>query len=172
MREAICWELHNSTFLRKIYGSPALAPLMTRASNLLLPSSTEKVLKVRSGPGKGLLLKVNARWEPHLWQGDYETSCQEIAVKYFVPGKTLYDVGGGFGFYSILAARLGAQIFTLEPDPRSLAWIEGNARRSCCREMIGFGWARQRRDSSRSLACRGSRVCRIWSFSALCGKHT
>ncbi len=128
MREVVWWKLHNSAFVRKIYANAALAPVMRKASNLLLPSSTEKILKVRTGLGKGLLLELNPRWEPSLWQGDYEPSSQKVAAQYFRPGKTLYDVGGGIGFYSLVAARLGAQVFTLEPDPKNRACIQRHAK--------------------------------------------
>ncbi len=130
MREAVWWKLHNSSFVKKIYANSAFAPMMRKASNLLLPPATEKVLKVKSGLGKGLVLELNPRWEPELWQGHYEPSSQEVVGKYFKPGKTFYDVGGGVGFYSLVAARLGAQVFTIEPDPKSLGWIKRNAQRN------------------------------------------
>ena len=128
MREAIWWKLHNSSFVKKIYANSALAPVMRKASNLLLPPSTEKILKVKSGLGKGLEFELNPRWEPEIWQGDYEPSSQVVAAQYFKPGKTIYDVGGGVGFYSLVASRLGAQVFTLEPDPKNRACIERNAK--------------------------------------------
>jgi FkbM family methyltransferase len=78
--------------------------------------------------GKGLRLDLSPRWEPKMWLGDYEQSSQEVVGKYFKPGKTFYDVGGGVGFYSLVAARMGAEVFTIEPDPKSLEWIARNAR--------------------------------------------
>jgi FkbM family methyltransferase len=119
MREAVWWKLHNSPFVKKIYANPVLAPVMRKASNLLLPPLTEKVLKVKTGLGKGLIFELNPRWEPDMWQGHYEPSSQKVAAPYLKPGKTLYDVGGGIGFYSLVAARLGAQVFTIEPDPKN-----------------------------------------------------
>ena len=128
MREVVWWKLHNSGFVRKIYASPTLAPIMRKASNLLLPSSTEMTLKVRSGLGKGLVLELNPRWEPDLWRGHYEPSGQKVVAQYFRPGKTLYDVGGGIGFYSLVAARMGAKVYTLEPDPKNRALIQRHAK--------------------------------------------
>ncbi len=127
MREDIWWKLHNSSFVKKIYANSLIAPVMRRASNFILPSSMEKTLKVRSGLGEGLVFELNPRWEPDLWQGDYEPSSQKVAVQYFNPGKTLYDVGGGIGFYSLVASRLGAQVFTIEPDPKNRACIQRHA---------------------------------------------
>lgn len=128
VREEIWWKLHNSQFVQKIYSQPVLAPIMRKASYFLVPSSREKRMKVKSGLGKGIVLELCPRWEPTMWLGNFEPSSQRVVSEYFKPGKTFYDVGGGIGFYSLVAARLGAQVFTIEPDPKSLGWIERNAR--------------------------------------------
>jgi len=128
LREAVWWKLHNSPIVKKLYSQPVLAPVMRKASYLLVPSSKVKRLKVKAGIGKDLILELNPRWEPSLWQGTFEPSSQRVVSTYFRTGKTFYDVGGGIGFYSLVAARMGAQVFTIEPDPKSLDWIGHNAR--------------------------------------------
>jgi FkbM family methyltransferase len=128
LREELWWKLHNSQFVQKLYSRPVLAPIMRKASYFLVPSSRVKRMKVKSGPGKGIVLDLCPRWEPKLWLGDYELSSQEVVGRYFKLGKTFYDVGGGVGFYSLVAARMGAEVFTIEPDPKSLEWIARNAR--------------------------------------------
>jgi FkbM family methyltransferase len=138
MRENIWWKLHNSPLVRKIYANPVIAPVMRKASNLLLPPSTEKLLKVKSGLGEGLLFELNPRWEPELWQGHYEPTSQKVAVKYFKPGKTLYDVGGGVGFYTLVASRLGTQVFTIEPDPKNQETIRRHARMNNLEEKLNI----------------------------------
>jgi FkbM family methyltransferase len=130
VREELWLKLRQSPILRKLYNQPLLAPAMRTASNLLLPSWTEKILKVKSGIGEGLAFELNPRWEIELWEGSYEPGVQEIAREYFVPGKTYYDVGGGIGFYSLVAARGGAQVYTFEPDPQNHACIERHAKRN------------------------------------------
>jgi FkbM family methyltransferase len=43
-------------------------------------------------------------------------------------GAVFYDVGGGFGLYSLLAARNGAEVFVFEPFSRNAASIRSHAR--------------------------------------------
>jgi FkbM family methyltransferase len=136
MREQIWLRLRNSGLLRRLYAIPALAPLMKSASLFVLPSSTEKYLEIRSGPGKGIRLELNPRWEFSIWEGTFEDSMQRVAQNYLGPGKTLYDVGGGRGFYSLLAASQGARSFAFEPDPYNLEWIQRHVLVNRFDEMI------------------------------------
>jgi FkbM family methyltransferase len=39
-----------------------------------------------------------------------------------------YDVGAGLGFYSLLAARLGAQVLAFEPDSKNASCLRHHAR--------------------------------------------
>lgn len=114
--------------MRHLNTQPWLGPLVRRASSVLLPSSIEKVLRIETGLGEGLVLELNPRWENRMWQGSYEPSVQRVASQFFKPSKTVYDVGGGIGFYSLAAARLGARVFTFEPDPKNFDCIERHAR--------------------------------------------
>jgi FkbM family methyltransferase len=136
MREQIWLRLRNSNFLRRLYKVPALAPIMKAASLIVLPSTTEKYLEIRSGPGKGLRLELNPRWEFGIWEGTFEDSMQRVAQNYLGPGKTLYDVGGGRGFYSLLAASQGARSFAFEPDPFNLEWLQRHIRVNHFEELI------------------------------------
>ena len=128
MRERLWWSVRNSNVARRLLAWPLLAGILRRVSYLLLPSSTHKILQVRNGLGEGLWLELSPRWESHIWQGPYEPAVQQVVYDYFKPGKTVYDVGGGIGFYALVAARLGAQVFTFEPDPKNFDCIERNAR--------------------------------------------
>jgi FkbM family methyltransferase len=128
MRERIWLRLRNSGALRRLYKIPALAPIMKSASLLVLPSTTEKYLEIRSGPGKGLRLELNPRWEFGIWEGTFENSMQRVSQNHLGPGKILYDVGGGRGFYSLLAASRGARSFAFEPDPFNLEWLQRHIR--------------------------------------------
>ncbi len=89
---------------------------MTSLSYLLVPSRSKRRLRVRSGPGSGLIFEINPRWERQLWEGNHELASQQVLVEWLRGGRVFYDVGAGFGFYSSLAARLGAQVFAFEPD--------------------------------------------------------
>jgi FkbM family methyltransferase len=128
MREELWWRLRESSALRKLYRLPLLASVMKKASLLLLPELSEKVLEVKDGPGKGFRFELNPRWQPNLWRGSYDPSADRIMEEYFKPGKTFYDIGGGIGFYSLVAARKGANVITLEPDPQNFACIQRHAR--------------------------------------------
>jgi FkbM family methyltransferase len=109
---------------------------MKSASLFILPSNTEKYLEIRSGPGKGLRLELNPRWEFGIWEGTFEDSMQRVAQNYLAPGKILYDVGGGRGFYSLLAASQGARSFVFEPDPFNLEWLQRHIRVNYFESMI------------------------------------
>ena len=127
MREELWWKLRSSPAVRQLSKLPLLAPLMRRASLALLPLETSKVLQVQDGLAKGIVFELNPRWETGLWRGGYEPEAEEIMQKYFKPGAVFYDVGGGVGFYTLTAARLGAKVFTIEPDPRNFATIQRHA---------------------------------------------
>jgi FkbM family methyltransferase len=127
LREELWWKLRSSPFVRKLATLPVLAPVMKRASLALLPSETTKVLQVKEGLAKGILFQLNPRWETGLWRGGYEPEAEDIMQKFFKPGMTFYDVGGGVGFYTLVAARLGAKVFTIEPDPKNFATIQQHA---------------------------------------------
>jgi FkbM family methyltransferase len=100
---------------------------MKRLSYLLVPSKGVQTLRVRSGPGRGLLFELNPRWEIPTWDGSYELEVQRVLQERLKPGSVLYDVGANMGFYSLLAARQGAQVFAFEPDIQNAASLERHA---------------------------------------------
>ncbi len=53
-----------------------------------------------------------------------------------MPGAVFYDVGGGFGFHSSLAARLGAQVFAFEPDEENAKSLRHHAELNAFRPRI------------------------------------
>jgi len=116
MRETVWLWLRGSTLLRKLYEFPLARKPMTGLSYLLVPSRRKRRLRVRSGPGRGLMFEINPRWETQVWEGTYELAAQRVLVDRLVHGGVFYDVGAGCGFYSLLAARSGAQVFAFEPD--------------------------------------------------------
>jgi len=121
MRAHIWRWLRNSRILRSIHQVSVARQPMNWASRMLLPSSHQNILKVRKGPGAGLRFELNPRWEIALWEGRHELQIQEWIANRLKTASVFYDVGAGFGFYSCLAARLGADVFAFEPD-------EANAR--------------------------------------------
>jgi FkbM family methyltransferase len=136
VREHLWWRLRENRVVRRLLAWGVPAALLRRASLYLLPSSTHKWLRVQSGLGEGLTLELSPRWENQIWTGLYEPAVQRTVVEHFKPGKIVYDVGGGIGFYALAAARSGARVFTFEPDPRNFACIENNARANGLAERL------------------------------------
>jgi FkbM family methyltransferase len=101
---------------------------MKRLSYLLVPSQGTRPLRVRSGPGRGLLFELNPRWEIPTWDGSYELEVQRILLERLKPGSVFYDVGANLGFYSLLAARQKAQVFAFEPDVQNAESLERHVR--------------------------------------------
>ena len=128
MRERLWLGLRRSAFLRRLYAIPAFIVPLKRLSFLLLPSSGTRPLRIRSGLGKGLVFELNPRWETAMWEGCYEQAAQEYFQKQLKSGCIVYDVGANFGFYSLLAARQGAQVFAFEPDVQIAESLERHAR--------------------------------------------
>jgi FkbM family methyltransferase len=120
MREELSLVLRRSALLRRLYSVSILSDPMRRISYALVPGRRRARVRVQAGPGKGLLLEVNPRWEHRYWEGIYESRVQELLTRILRPGTTFFDVGANFGYYSILATRLGAQAVAFEPDPANL----------------------------------------------------
>jgi len=73
-------------------------------------------MEVQAGPGKGLVLDVNPRWEHLFLEGDYELKVQNLIERFCRLSVTFYDIGANFGYYSLLATRYGARAIAFEPD--------------------------------------------------------
>ncbi|PYV66518.1 MAG: hypothetical protein DMG96_42120 [Acidobacteria bacterium] len=138
MRENLWLLLHNSSLLRKLSGIPFATRPMQAVSNILLPSNNKRRLRVHGGPAKGLVFELNPRWETQLWEGRYEVALQNILVENLKPGSVFYDVGAGFGFYSVLAARLGAGVFAFEPDSGNVESLRHHVTLNSFESKIGI----------------------------------
>ena len=101
---------------------------MKSLSYLLVPSRKMRTLRVRSGPGRGLLFDLNPRWEIPTWDGSSQLEVRQALQEKLKPGGVLYDVGANVGFYSLLAAPQGAQVFAFEPDVQSAGPLERHLR--------------------------------------------
>jgi FkbM family methyltransferase len=66
----------------------------------------------------------------------YERSVVDTIRKSIMPESVFIDVGAFIGFYSILAAKLGAKVVALEPDPRSFQILLHNVEMSALKNRV------------------------------------
>jgi FkbM family methyltransferase len=136
VREQLWLWLRRSSFLRGLYAHKALAGVMRSASQLLVPNSSCKQIRVPFGPAKGLVLEVDPRWEHFYWDGTYEPESLQTFLKYVKRGDVVFDIGSGIGFYALLAARAGATVFTFEPNRESAEAVFNHLRLNRLQERV------------------------------------
>lgn len=57
------------------------------------------------------------------WLGTYERESQEVLERRLHGGDVVYDIGANVGFFTLLAAKLGATVYAFEPLPRNVALL-------------------------------------------------
>jgi FkbM family methyltransferase len=130
-------QLSALPLLRKSYEFlirvPIVGPILQRSLRFVLPSDFLIWAVIRSGPGKGLWIHLNPRFEMECLVGNYESAVWRILHSPLKPGTVLYDVGAHIGLFSPIAARdLGVHgpVFVFEPDLANLRRIEEHASRN------------------------------------------
>lgn len=116
MRDRLWLTLRRSRLIRRCCQFRLLSSFIRTWSSLAVPPARRVCVRVLAGPGKGLLVRINPRWEHALWEGSYEPITQEVVQRFCRPGSVFFDVGANFGYYSMLAARTGAKVVAFEPD--------------------------------------------------------
>src|SRR5258708_7373683 len=58
----------------------------------------------------------------------YEKEAREVFCSAIRPGCTVLDVGANIGFYTLLAAKRGAQVFAIEADPFNAAMLRHHVK--------------------------------------------
>lgn len=127
MREELWLWFRNSKFWRTLYRFPVFGAVLRGISFFIVPGEKSFLKRVRGGLGKGLWLELFPRWEISIWEGLYELPFQCVLGAFLKPGRVFYDIGGGIGFHSLLAARLGAEVFVFEPDQKAAELIRHHA---------------------------------------------
>jgi len=134
---SVVQQLSTSLPLRKIYTLANRVPILGSAlknfSRTAIPSDALVWKSIRSGPGKGLWIHLNPRYEMQYLEGDYEAPVEQVLLPNLRPGTVFYDVGAHIGVFSLIAARnLGVQgsVFAFEPDPSNVRRIKEHVARN------------------------------------------
>src|SRR6267378_3487520 len=134
---SVVQQLSTSLPLRKIYTLANRVPILGSAlkdfSRAAIPSDALVWKSIRSGPGKGLQIHLNPRYEMQYLEGDYEAPVEQVLLSNLRPGTVFYDVGAHIGVFSLIAARnLGAHgsVFVFEPDPSNVRRIREHVSRN------------------------------------------
>jgi hypothetical protein len=108
--KSVIQQLSTSLPLRKFYSLanrvPILGPALKNFSRAAIPADALVWTSIRSGPGKGLWLHLNPRYEMEYLEGNYEAPVERILLSNFRPGTVFYDVGAHIGVFSLIAARI------------------------------------------------------------------
>jgi FkbM family methyltransferase len=134
---SVVQQLSTSLPLRKFYTFanrfPILGAALKNLSRTAIPSDALVWTSIRSGPGEGLWIHLNPRYEMAYLEGDYEAPVEWILLSHLRPGTVFYDVGAHIGVFSLIAARnLGTHgsVFVFEPDPLNVRRIKEHATRN------------------------------------------
>jgi FkbM family methyltransferase len=95
----------------------------------MVPDRTEWV-QVQQGIANGLWIRIDLARERSWWAGTHEPALQAELRRILHRNIVMYDVGAHIGFYSLPAARLGAQVVAFEPDPDSAARLRAHIERN------------------------------------------
>ena len=87
----------------------------------------------------------------------YEPDSWQPFLNHVRPGDTLVDVGANVGLYAVAAAKRGAHVIAIEPDPANVRQIRRHARLNRVRVEIVEALAGAQ-NSAAPLAARGSPV--------------
>ena len=129
--------LSTSRRLQKMYAVanrvPLLGPVLRNLSRVALPKDVLVWASIRSGPGKGLSLRLNPRFEMGYLEGDYEATVERVLLSNLRPGTVFYDVGAHIGVFSLIAARnigIYGSVIAFEPDPSNVRRIDEHVSRN------------------------------------------
>jgi FkbM family methyltransferase len=87
-------------------------------------------LRVQTGIGAGIWLRVNVAKERNWWSGLHEPLVQKRIRERIQPGMVFYDIGAHLGFFALAAARAGAIVVAFEADPENAQRLRSHINRN------------------------------------------
>lgn len=87
----------------------------------------------------GLRMFGSVEHRGHLYyarRGQIEPFMSELFKTRVKPGMVILDVGAHLGYYSLLAARAGAQVYSFEPDPRTFRYLVRNIQANGFTDLV------------------------------------
>lgn len=126
---------HAYEFLNNV---PALRSALRRVARAAIPRDTLLWLRISSGLGEGLWVRVDPRFEMIYVDGEYEPTIQRILSQYLKPGFVFYDVGAHIGIVSMFGARLvgsEGRVFAFEAEPENTGRIEEHVVRNAFQQI-------------------------------------
>ncbi len=132
---------------------PADARVRHFLRDRVVPSGIEWV-QIQQGIAKGLWIRIDIARERSWWAGSHEPALQEELRSLLRDGLVMYDVGAHIGFYSLPAARVGAQVVAFEPDPETAARLRMHAERNNLADRLRVIEAAAWSASTRSITFR------------------
>ena len=77
-----------------------------------------------------------------LWRDEiYEPGLTAMLMSQIRPGQVFFDVGAHLGYFSVLAAHLGAAVHAFEPTPRTFQLLKRNAANRAIAPINAAAWA-------------------------------
>lgn len=81
--------------------------------------------------------EIKFKSRPEFWMevenGNWESDTFKVFDRYIKPNSTFIDIGAWNGVCSIYASKLGAKVFTLEPDPNIYCELTENLKINKCK---------------------------------------
>lgn len=111
----------------------SLAGKLLRAPFDLLPSDTW--MRMVAGPGRGLYWQRGAG-TIRASLGLYESSKVRMFSERVGEPDSVFDLGAHAGYFSLIAAKLGAHVVAVEPEPQNLLYLRRHIERNGLSQSI------------------------------------